>query len=206
MIFDEWEQLTRPTIRPATPSDVRMIARIHVDGWKSTYQGVLPDDVLKKLKYADRERTWMRLVAGGDSGPYVLVAEHPAHGIVAFVAAGPERSDNPVYSTEVYSIYVAENHQRSGIGRSLLQYVAQIMSENGQQGMLAWAFADGPTNEFFTRLGAEVADARSRTFGEVSIAETAFGWPDIRRLLEDEPGTTQSDQTERKADDSPEQP
>jgi L-amino acid N-acyltransferase YncA len=199
MFFEDWEQLSKPTIRPATPSDVRTIARIHVDGWKSTYQSVLPENLLKDLKYADRERTWMRLIAGGDSGPYVLVAEHPGDGIVGFVAAGPERSDNPAYSTEIYAIYVDEPHQRTGIGRGLLQYVAQIMSENAQQGMLAWTFAMSPTNEFFRRLGAEQVSTRSRTFGETPIEEAAFGWSDIRRLLEDEPGR-KSDPEEDKAE------
>lgn len=183
MFFDEWEQLSKPTIRPATPSDVRTIARIHVDGWKSTYQDVLPADVLKKVKYRDRERTWMRLVAGGDSGPYVLVAEHPRDGIVAFVAAGPERSDDPDWAGEVYAIYVDDAHQHSGIGRQLLQYVAQIMSENAQQGLLLWTFSASPTNAIFQRLGAEEVSQRTRNFGEAEIEETAFGWPDIQRLL-----------------------
>ena len=192
MIFDDWEQLANPTIRPATPSDVRTLARIHVDGWKSTYAEVLPENALKKLTYADRERTWMRLVAGGDSGPYVLVAEFPGQVIAGFVAAGPERSDNVSYSTEVYAIYVDAPHQRKGIGRSLLQYVAQIMSENAQQGMLAWTFSDSPTNAFFERLGAIPVTTRTRNFGDIPIEETAYGWPDIRRLLEDEPETDES--------------
>jgi L-amino acid N-acyltransferase YncA len=183
MFFDDWEQLSKPTIRPATPSDVRRIARIHVDGWKSTYRDVLPEDVLKGIKYSDRERTWMRLVAGGDSGPYVLVAEHPRDGIVAFVAAGPERSEDPAWAGEVYAIYVDDEHQHSGIGRQLLQYVAQIMSENAQQGLLLWAFSESPTNDVFTRLGAEEVGRRTRTFGEAEIEETAFGWADIQRLL-----------------------
>jgi GNAT superfamily N-acetyltransferase len=185
MFFDEWEQLSKPAIRPATPSDVRTIARIHVDGWRSTYQDVLPQDVLDALTYADRERTWMRLIAGGDSGPYVLVADHPGDGVVAFIAAGPERSENTTYMAEVYALYVDERHQHTGIGRSLLQYVAQIMSENAQQGLLLWTFSESPTNEVFRHLGAEAVTTRSRKFGETEIEETAFGWPDIRRLLDE---------------------
>lgn len=186
MFFDDWEHLSKPTIRPATPSDVRRIARIHVDGWKSTYRDLLPGDVLEGLKYADRERTWMRLIAGGDSGPYVLVVDHPNDGIVGFIAAGPERSDNPAYSSEVYAVYVVEEHQCNGIGRSLLQYVAQIMSENAQQGLLLWTFAGSPTNAFFQRLGGQEVSTRSRNVGETPVEETAFGWPDIGRLLSDD--------------------
>ena len=185
MFFDDWEQLSKPTIRPATPSDTRTIARIHVDGWRTTYQDVLPAEVLKSVSYADRERTWMRLIAGGDSGPYVLVAEHRGEGIVGFIAAGPERSDDNSYSTEVYAIYVDEPHQRTGIGRSLLQYVAQIMGENGQEGLLLWTFAGSPTNTFFEHLGARVVTTRRRTFGETPIEEVAYGWPNHRRLFQE---------------------
>ncbi len=201
MFFDDWEQLSSPTIRPATPSDVRTIARIHVDGWRATYQDVVPADLLKNLKRSERERTWMRLVAGGDSGPYVLVADHPRDGIVAFVAAGPERSDNPTYSSEVYAIYVDGKHQHSGIGRKLLQYVAQIMSENAQQGLLLWAFTESPTNDVFRRLGAEEVGKRTRTFSETEIEETAFGWPDIRRLLEEGPDDSEEPSEEAESVD-----
>lgn len=197
MFFDDWEQLSRPTIRPATPSDSRTIARIHVDGWRSTYQDVLPEDVLKGLDYADRERTWLRLIAGGDSGPYVLVADHPGDGIVAFIAAGPEHSDNPDYMGEVYALYVDEVHQHTGIGRSLLQYVAQIMSENAQQGLLLWTFAESPSNAMFQRLHAQEVSRRTRSYGESEIEEIAYGWPDIRQLLDDSPeiGDSSSDQS-----------
>jgi L-amino acid N-acyltransferase YncA len=215
MFFDDWEQLSKPTIRPATPSDVRSIARIHVDGWKSTYQDLLPEDVLKGVTYADRERTWMRLIAGGDSGPYVLVADHPSGGIVGFIAAGPERSDNPAYSGEVYAIYVAKAHQLNGIGRSLMQYVAQIMSENAQQGLLLWTFTESPTNEFFRRLGGQEVSTRSRTFGETPVEETAFGWTDLRRLLDEgyaadepsgaEPAEPEEEVAEQAAEETPEE-
>jgi ribosomal protein S18 acetylase RimI-like enzyme len=184
MLFDDWKTLSSPVIRPATPSDVRTIARIHVAGWRSTYQSILPDDVLDNLSYAEHERLWMRLIAGGDSGPYVLVSEHPVGGVVGFIASGPERSDTPGYAGEVYALYVDEQYQHSGIGRSLLQYVAQIMSENAQQGLLLWAFAESPSNTMFQRLGAQEVARRTRTYSDTQIEEVALGWPDIRRLLD----------------------
>lgn len=208
MYFDDWEQLSEPTIRPATPSDVRAIARIHVDGWKSTYQDILPAEVLDGLQHADRERTWMRLIAGGDSGPYVLVAEHPGDGVVGFIAAGPERSDNPDFAGEVYALYVHEAHQRNGIGQSLLQYVVQIMSENAQQGLLLWTFSGSPTNDFFRRLGAQEISSRTRNFGDTPIEENAFGWPDIRRLLNEpvDPDEAVEDEPEEEAaEESPDE-
>jgi GNAT superfamily N-acetyltransferase len=204
MLFDDWNTLSHPIIRPATPSDVRTVARIHADGWQATYQDILPDDVLNSISHAEYERLWMRLIAGGDSGPYVLVSEHPVDGIVAFIAAGPERNDIPGYAGEVYALYVDAPHQRSGIGRSLLQYVAQIMSENGQQGLLLWSFAQSPTNAMFERLGAENVSRRTRNYGEHQIEEIALGWPDIRRILIEDEGDTESQPQESETNETAE--
>jgi ribosomal protein S18 acetylase RimI-like enzyme len=183
MIFDDWEQLSTPTIRPGTPSDVDDIARIHVRGWRREHRDLLPDSVRKGFRRPDSARIWMRLIAGGDSGPYVLVAEHPGDGIIGFIAAGPERSENPDFDGEVYSLYIDRQHQRSGVGRTLLQYVAQIMSENAQNGLLVWSSTESPSNEFFRRLGGQEIATRLRRIDGVEIEETAFGWPDLRVLL-----------------------
>lgn len=187
MLFDDWDQLSTPTIRPATPSDVPTVARLHVDSWRSTCRGILPDDVLDGLSYADRERTWMQLIAGGDSGPYVYVAEHPRQGVIGFIAAGPERSEHLDYTGEVYALYVDQEHQGGGLGRTLLQYIAQVFAENAHRGLLIWSFTDSPSNGFFQHLGAEAVTTRSRRFGEATVEETAFGWADIGALLGDQP-------------------
>lgn len=33
-------------IRPARPGDENRIARVHVESWRSTYKGIVPDEVL----------------------------------------------------------------------------------------------------------------------------------------------------------------
>src|SRR5512142_1389502 len=45
------------TIRPATPEDAEGIARVHIETWRTTYRGLMPDSVLDNLsieKQADR--------------------------------------------------------------------------------------------------------------------------------------------------------
>ena len=38
-------------IRPATLEDAPAIARVHVDTWRTTYAGIVPDEHLAKLSY-----------------------------------------------------------------------------------------------------------------------------------------------------------
>jgi hypothetical protein len=45
-------------IREATIADVTAIDRVHVESWRTTYRGLLPDDYLGNLTYAQREPLW----------------------------------------------------------------------------------------------------------------------------------------------------
>ena len=45
-------------IRKAKVSDANSIAKVHVESWKTTYQGVLPDDTLSKLSVENQAKLW----------------------------------------------------------------------------------------------------------------------------------------------------
>lgn len=44
-------------IRIATIADAPAIAKVHVD-WRTTYKGIVSDDVLANLSYSQREEKW----------------------------------------------------------------------------------------------------------------------------------------------------
>jgi hypothetical protein len=48
-------------IREATMTDVAAIARVHVESWRTTYKGLLPDDYLANLTYEQREPRWREI-------------------------------------------------------------------------------------------------------------------------------------------------
>ena len=50
-------------IREAGPADIPAIARVTVDTWRTTYRGILPDDLLANLSYPQREQVWTRALA-----------------------------------------------------------------------------------------------------------------------------------------------
>src|SRR5918998_4172552 len=62
----------RPVVREARPADAAGIARVHVDTWRTTYRGIVPDDHLDALSYEARERFWAgaleRTAAAGMAG------------------------------------------------------------------------------------------------------------------------------------------
>lgn len=80
-------------IRPARPEDALAIGHVHVDSWRTTYRGLLPDSVLASLSVEQRAATWRQAIDAAlkdESRSFVQVADDLANGIVGFASAGPE--------------------------------------------------------------------------------------------------------------------
>ncbi len=45
-------------IRRAIKDDIRGIAKVHVDSWKTTYKGIFADEFLENITYEKREKQW----------------------------------------------------------------------------------------------------------------------------------------------------
>jgi GNAT superfamily N-acetyltransferase len=166
------------TIREARDGDAPGIARVHVDSWRTTYRGIVPDDLLARLSTERRERYWADVVANPNRPEFVYVAE-AAGEIAGFAAGGPEESGRAVYTGELYAIYLLERFQGRGIGRGLTLEVMRRLVAVGHQGMLLWVLADNPACRYYETIGGVRIDSKMETFGGVTLEEVAFGWPNL---------------------------
>jgi ribosomal protein S18 acetylase RimI-like enzyme len=173
------------TIRPASPDDVSGIARVHVDSWRTTYRGIVPDSVLDSLDYDSRADMWGRAIASPTGTQRLHVAESASGEIVGFVAAGPERSsEHPPFTAEIYAVYVDESWQGRRLGRKLIEAGVRSLLEQGHQAMIIWALTENPACGFYRRLGGVPIATQMITIGRKSLEETAFGWENIAVLLD----------------------
>lgn len=166
-------------IRPAAVADAAAIARVHVDSWRTTYRGIVPDEVLAALSYEEREGRWV----GGlsDRSKFVYVAED-AGSVVGFAAGGPERTQDPLYKAELYTIYLLESHQRRGIGRHLAEILVERFRKEGFSAMLLWVLAADPARKFYEALGGAEIRARKDRVRGVMLDEVAYGWADLGKF------------------------
>lgn len=171
------------TVREATSNDVPAIARVHVDTWRTTYRGIVPDERLATLSYERRAEGWHRILnqAQEDSN-FTLVAENESSEIVGFANGGKERTGDPVYTGELTGIYILQTYQRQGIGRSLVAIVAERLGDLGLHSMLIWVLADNPACQFYAALGGIQIREQTRQIGEKSLIEIAYGWTDTTNL------------------------
>ena len=174
-------------IREAAPGDAAGIARVHVESWRTTYLGIMPQQHLDELSEDDFTQTWAtRLADDGPARPHVLVAAADGGEIVGFVSGGRERAGDPDYGAEVYALYLLRSQQGRGAGRRLLRAMARRLSEAGHAALLIWVNADNPARGFYEALGGVAARAGSRQIRGVAYQDAGYGWDAaaFRRLLE----------------------
>jgi phosphinothricin acetyltransferase len=139
--------MSSPLIRPITPADIPVIARIYGNAVRygtASFELEPPDE-------AEMQRRMHALLDGGF--PYVAAEIDGV--VVGYAYAGPYRS-RPAYRYSVEdSIYVEPAAQRRGVGRALLQRLIEDATGKGFRQMIAVIgdSAQTPSIELHRALG-----------------------------------------------------
>ncbi|NJL49553.1 MAG: GNAT family N-acetyltransferase [Leptolyngbyaceae cyanobacterium SM2_5_2] len=164
-------------IREATHNDVPAIAKVHVDTWRTTYRGTVPDEHLANLSYERRANGWYQILSRApEDGNFTFVAEGEPGGIVGFANGGMERTGDSVYKGELTAIYIQKAHQGKGIGRCLVRSVAARLGQLGIDSMLVWVLVDNPACQFYAALGGKRVYEKELNIGGKPLIEVAYGW------------------------------
>lgn len=164
-------------IRAARPEDAPAIARVHVDSWRSTYRGLVPDAYLDGLAY---ERSEAMLSRALGSGGIVFVAVDDADGrVFGFASGGPQRDRELPYSGELYAIYLLAGDQGRGAGRGLVGAMMGALRAAGHANMQVWVLAENPSRHFYEHLGGKRLCTKRIEIGGATLEEIAYGWDQI---------------------------
>lgn len=171
-------------IRDAKVADAIGIARVNVDTWFATYQGILPAPQLALVTVPDRLRYAREVISAPDKG--IVVAETGNGKLVGFVAYGPERVGNLPFKGELYVIYVLKAFQRKGIGSRLVAAARTRMLEMGMHSLMVWALHDNPYQRFYQALGGTIVYTRTLDIEGFKTLERAYGWWDTTAILHED--------------------
>jgi ribosomal protein S18 acetylase RimI-like enzyme len=170
-------------IRLATDADVLPMAKVHIVSWRETYPGQLPDPMLARLSIADEAIRWQRMLdrpraRGRD---IAFVAEQQG-AVVGYGSCGEQRAlllRDRGFTGEICELYVLRRVQRQGAGSGLMKAMAGALIERGHRAMSLWVLdTNSIARRFYESLGGtSIAEKRA------GLAEVAYGWTDLRRLL-----------------------
>ena len=169
-------------IRAARPDDAGPIADVHIATWRAAYAGMIPNSVLLGLSSASERKYWRHAIAARSSDCAVCVAAGEDGEILGYGSAGPARQNGLPFAGEIYTLYVAPDHQGKGLGRGLLHAMFGQLRRQAYGAAMLWVLAANPARFFYSAMGGTLtAERNERHFG-VSLDELAYGWADLKIL------------------------
>ena len=168
-------------IREAKLDDAPRIAWVHLESWKTTYPGIIPQAYIDSLQVENGTKNWQERLAAAD-GPVVFVAEDEA-GIFGFAAGGAIVHPVPGFEGELGAIYLLATHQKQGAGAALVRRIAGALVERGFANMIVWVLRDNSACRFYERMGGVRIAEQGIQIGGVTLPEVAYGWRDVRSLV-----------------------
>jgi GNAT superfamily N-acetyltransferase len=166
------------SIRAATEHDGAAIAHVHVQSWRTTYAGIVPEEYIATLNEAERASAWRDRLTR-DIRVYIADLDGE---IVGFISGGAIREPVQTYDAELYAIYLLKHAQRQGVGTALLKKLAEWLSSKGFTSMIVWVLEKNPSRHFYERSRAQIVTAKDIQIGGVTLSEVSYGWPDLQAI------------------------
>jgi GNAT superfamily N-acetyltransferase len=125
---------------------------------------------------------WKAMIRRGSPRESILVAELDDCGVVGYGSYGPTRETSLPHASEVYTLYVAPDHQDQGIGRRLLYGLFDAMVRHGSNSAAIWVLAGNPARFFYETMGGRRVAERDEAMWNVVLPAAAYGWNDLKAL------------------------
>ena len=169
-------------IRTATQEDAASIAKVHVDSWRTTYKGIIPQNFLDNLSYDKRTTLWENNLA--NSARSIYVAQTDEDEIIGFVVGEKRDTNTEQDATDLSAIYLFEQWQGKGVGKLLLKQMMLKFKEQGFNKVYVEVLADNKARAFYKYYGAQYVKTITITFNGVPVDEDVYVWESVDAILE----------------------
>ena len=169
------ERTVAMRVRPARPSDVPALARIHVESWHRAYAHIIAPHNLAKTTL-DRSETRFRGFFRASGRTRIDLLEGPA-GPIGYVNYGVSETTQLGARGEVYELYLAPEAQGRGAGRSLLAAGLWGLAAAGLLPVQVWVLRDNlRARRFYARMRGRELAVGWVDVGDQRLAKVAYGW------------------------------
>ena len=125
-------------IRTATLQDACDMAKIHVQAWRSGYEGIMSAEYLRSQSVETRTEEWSEALSTSSPGINLVIELEEA--IVGFCVYGPARDSDLSHenSGELVALNISPNYWSMGLGSELIKHVISDSDKRMWQSLYLW--------------------------------------------------------------------
>ncbi|MEZ0224654.1 MAG: N-acetyltransferase family protein [Alphaproteobacteria bacterium] len=169
-------------IRRAEAKDADDIAYVRITGWRQSYKGMMPDELLGKLDIAADAQRLRAAFTDKENQALRFVVEQDGK-ITGMGACGKARNTADDKCGEVYAIYLLNEAKGQGIGKNFMREMVEVLQANGFESLQVRVLeSNRPARSFYEKLGGRVADHGFFEYDGFKMADVTYVWPDIKAL------------------------
>jgi len=168
------EQQLKITFREATVADALAVGKVHVQSWRESFAGIVPQTYLDKMSVEHRAKAFEKGFAVDFYK--MFVAETEVNGIVGFADFGKARDNQSQYEAELYAIYLLRDFQRKGIGGKLFDLAVKYLVAQNMNSMSLTALEISPYKPFYEKMGGHLVERKTTNIEGESYATVVYGW------------------------------
>ncbi|MEL7133751.1 MAG: GNAT family N-acetyltransferase [Pseudomonadota bacterium] len=164
-------------IRPMLATDLPQVQALHLDSWRHSYAGLMPDTFLQKQVVEEMARRWEHLPADHD---VALVAEQSGTPI-GFGLVYVTDAEGPLLE----SLHVRADDQGNGVGRQLMARLAQALADMGYDRLWLEVIAgNGRARRAYARWGGVESWPFRDVIAGQEVSAVKVRWATLKPLLE----------------------
>jgi 3-deoxy-manno-octulosonate cytidylyltransferase (CMP-KDO synthetase) len=166
--------------RKATVEDIPQVAKVHVESWQKSFQGIVPQNFLDGTSVEKREKAFREGFLKEDY--QMFVAETPEGEIVGFADFGRAIGEVSDFDAELFAIYLLPEFQGKGIGGELFKIGVRDLRKKGRKSMCLQALVVNPYRAFYEKMGGKIIKKSIYKLGDMDLETVYYGWEDLTKI------------------------
>ncbi|MDQ3750585.1 MAG: 3-deoxy-manno-octulosonate cytidylyltransferase [Acidobacteriota bacterium] len=163
--------------RKAYVEDALAVAKVHVESWRKSFAGIVPQAFLNNLTVEKREKAFRQRF--GEADYKMFVAETAKDEIVGFADFGAARESDFAFEAELYAIYLLREFQGKGIGENLFRLCQREMIADQINSMYLMALDVSPYKSFYEKMGGKIVGKGNHFLALVEFKTIVYGWKNL---------------------------
>lgn len=167
-------------LRKAANNDIKTIAKLNIENWKMTYQGLLSEEFLDKLNIETYRKEWKESIF--DKNKLIFIVEEDNQ-LLGYCASFKDHTIENCWYIETLQVHIEA--RKKGIGTKLIQKAGNYALKNGYTSM-SICVIQGNENarNLYTKLGAKHYMYFKDNFHGIETNSEKLIWKDLECFIE----------------------